>query len=96
MKFCVLGGGAIGGQITARLALAGEAVTLVIRHEVHRATIARDGLTLLSPGAEAMVARPANICANPAEAGHHDVVFLAVKAQQVKNDKLLRDAYLGL
>ena len=52
MKTCIVGAGAIGGLIGAKLALAGEEVTLIARG-AHLAAIREHGLKLLSAdGAE--------------------------------------------
>ena len=45
MKICIVGAGAIGGYLGAKLALAGEEVTLIARGP-HLAAIQRDGLKL--------------------------------------------------
>jgi 2-dehydropantoate 2-reductase len=47
MKICVVGAGAIGGLLGARLALSGEDVTLIDQGE-HLAAIRRNGLKLIS------------------------------------------------
>ena len=81
MKVCVVGAGAIGGLIAARLALSGQDVTVIARG-AHRDAIRENGLTLLEhDGAErvARVAAPLSY----AEAGPQDLVVLGVKAHQV-------------
>lgn len=79
MKIAVFGAGAIGGYIAARLALAGEDVTVVARGEKLEA-IRRRGLRLVGPGGgDDATARPACVGA-PAEAGPQDYVFVATKA----------------
>lgn len=80
MRFVVLGAGAIGGVIGARLAQAGQKVALIARGE-HAAVIGRDGLTIESPGgAETLRLQ---VATDPAELGiaADDVVLLAVKSQ---------------
>ncbi len=81
MKFAVVGAGAIGGYLGARLALAGEDVTFIVRG-ANLTAIGRDGLKLIeADGAERIAA---NAKAKPIDApGDYDVIFLAVKAQQV-------------
>ena len=80
MKIAVFGAGAIGGYMAARLAAAGEDVTLVARG-AKLAAIRRDGLRLVEEGGET-VTRPA--CTDdPAEAGVQDYVVLAMKAHSV-------------
>jgi 2-dehydropantoate 2-reductase len=82
MKICVVGAGAIGGYLGARLAHAGETVTFIARNrnlEAIRANgfrlILEDGSTLHAPTATAVQ--------DAAEAGPQDVVLLTVKAHQV-------------
>ena len=81
MKFAVVGAGAIGGYLGARLALAGEDVTFIARG-ANLAAIGRDGFKLIeADGAERIAV---NAKAKPIDApGDYDVIFLAVKAQQV-------------
>lgn len=80
MKICVVGAGAIGGFVGAELALAGEEVTLIARGAQLEA-IQRAGLRLLRDGEE-RVAFPRAL-GDPAAAGPHDVVVLAVKAHSL-------------
>ena len=79
MKIAIYGAGAIGGYLGARLALAGEEVTLIARGE-HLAAMQRRGVRLLIEGEE-RVARPRCI-EDPAEAGAQDYVIVALKAHQ--------------
>src|SRR5690606_31133005 len=58
MKIGVVGAGAIGGLVGARLALGGEAVTLLDLPPVLEA-IGRDGLRLIEPDGTDRVVRPA-------------------------------------
>ncbi len=81
MTFGVVGAGAIGGLLGARLALAGEDVTFVVRG-ANLATIAERGLRLIEADGTERVAARAKAAAI-GEAGVFDVVLLAVKAQQV-------------
>jgi 2-dehydropantoate 2-reductase len=79
-RFTVLGAGAIGGLVAARLALAGEAVSVIARGESLRA-IGRDGLRLIEPdGSERQARIEASVID---EAPACDVLFLAVKSWQV-------------
>jgi 2-dehydropantoate 2-reductase len=83
MKICVVGAGSIGGYVGARLALAGEDVTLIargknleaIRAKGMRLTMA-DGTDHIAPGVKAT--------ASLAEAGPQDLVILGMKAHQVE------------
>jgi 2-dehydropantoate 2-reductase len=74
VKICVVGAGAVGGLIGARLALAGYATSAVARGRTLEA-LARDGWRLDS-GERA----PVRATDRPAELGAQDLVVLAVKA----------------
>jgi 2-dehydropantoate 2-reductase len=82
MKIAIVGVGAIGGYVGARLALAGEEVTFVARGGNLQA-LRTNGIRLLMAdgGEEAVPAVRAT--ADYSEAGPHDVVVLAMKAHQV-------------
>lgn len=80
MRVCIVGAGAIGGYLGARLALAGAEVTLIARG-AHLEAIRRDGLTVEYADGASEVARPALATAAMAEAGPQDYVIVAVKAQ---------------
>jgi 2-dehydropantoate 2-reductase len=77
VKFLLAGAGAIGAYIGARMALAGEDVTLFARGPHLRAMQER-GVRVLSPEGD-FEARP-KIIADLADAGPVDVIFLGVKA----------------
>ncbi len=76
MRICIFGAGAIGGFMAARLAAAGNAVTLIARG-AQRAAIAADGLRLKS-GEDTLHVRVA-VSDDPAAAGPQDLVVIAVK-----------------
>ena len=80
MRICIYGAGAIGGLIGARLAQAGEDVTLLARGP-HLAAMREHGLRLLADGKETTL-RP-KTAANAAEAGEQDYVIVALKASAV-------------
>ena len=80
MRICIYGAGAIGGYLGARLAIAGEDVTLIARGP-HLAAMRRSGLRLRSAAGEE-TARP-RCLEDPAEAGHQDYVILTLKAHAV-------------
>jgi 2-dehydropantoate 2-reductase len=80
MRICVYGAGAIGGLIGARLAQAGEDVTLIARG-AHLAAMRERGLRLLSDAEEATLSP--KTAANAAEAGEQDYVIVALKASAV-------------
>jgi 2-dehydropantoate 2-reductase len=82
MRIAVIGAGAIGGYVGARLALAGEEITFVVRG-ANLAAIRRDGMTLVARDGAVQVARDVGATDDYAAAGPHDVVILAVKAHQV-------------
>ena len=81
MKFAVVGAGAIGGYLGARLALAGHDVTFIARGANLEAIKAR-GFTLIAEDGTREIAASAKASAIQ-DAGPCDVVLLAVKAQQV-------------
>ena len=80
MKICVVGAGAIGGLLAAKLAAIGEDVTVIVRGRNLEAVRA-NGLRLLMDGAET-VAR-VRATDRIADAGPQDVVVLGMKAHQV-------------
>jgi 2-dehydropantoate 2-reductase len=84
MKICVMGAGAIGGYLGARLAAAGEEVTFIARNRNLEAIQAHGFRLILEDGAElhAASARAVRHCA---DAGEQDAVLLTVKAHQVRD-----------
>jgi 2-dehydropantoate 2-reductase len=82
MKFCIVGAGAIGGYLGAKLALAGEEVTLIARG-AHLAAIQKNGLKLIMADGSSEVSQPALATSDMTTAGPQDVVILSVKAQSV-------------
>src|SRR5947207_1414242 len=82
MRICIVGAGAIGGYLGARLALAGEEVTLVARG-AHLEAIRQNGLKLLRADGTEEIATNARATENTKEAGLQDVVILALKAPAV-------------
>jgi 2-dehydropantoate 2-reductase len=81
MRYIIIGAGAVGGTIGARLAQAGYDVLLVARG-AHLATLQSDGLRLITGTGAFTQAIPA--VAGPAEAGElrpDDVLVLTVKSQ---------------
>lgn len=79
MKICIYGAGSVGGFLGAKLAQAGEDVTLIARGP-HLAAIRRDGLTLRQ--GEPFTVRP-KATDDAAEAGVQDLVICTVKAHGV-------------
>ena len=87
MRVCVVGAGAIGGLMAARLAGAGHPVT-VIDQGVHLAAIQGSGLKLIWEDGTEHVARVKAVD-SAAEAGPQDLVILAVKAHFL--DQVVRE-----
>jgi len=83
MKIAVIGAGAIGGLVGAKLALAGEDVTFIVRG-ANLAAIRANGFTLISAEGERQVARNVKATDDYAAAGPQDIVILAMKAHQVE------------
>jgi 2-dehydropantoate 2-reductase len=83
MKIAVVGAGAIGGYLGARLALAGEEVTFIARNRNLVAINAHGFRLVLEDGSEQ---HASNVRAvhDTAEAGAQDAVLLCVKAHQLK------------
>lgn len=82
MRICVVGAGAIGGLMGAKLALAGEDVTL-IDVGAHLEAIKKNGLKLVMHDGAELVARDVKATDDMSEAGPQDVVIIAVKAYQI-------------
>lgn len=82
VRICIVGAGAIGGMLGARLALAGNDVSLIARG-AHLQAIVRDGLTLIGEDGTTQVAQPSCATDSLAQAGRQDLVILAMKAHQV-------------
>jgi 2-dehydropantoate 2-reductase len=81
MKLAVLGAGAIGGWLGARLALAGEDVTLIARG-AHLEAMRTKGVTILEPDGIELVVRPR--CTDDLRVlGSADVAFVTVKAHSL-------------
>jgi 2-dehydropantoate 2-reductase len=84
MKTAIIGAGAIGGLVGARLALAGEQVTFLVRGANLQA-IRHSGIKLVEADGREQVARSVAATNDYAAAGVHDVVILAMKAHQVES-----------
>jgi 2-dehydropantoate 2-reductase len=82
MKVAVMGTGAIGGYVGARLAAAGAQVTFIARG-AHLAAIRTTGLRVLSPLGDVTVA-PASATDDPRTVGAVDVVLLGTKLYDVE------------
>ncbi|MBT3661505.1 MAG: 2-dehydropantoate 2-reductase [Rhodospirillaceae bacterium] len=79
MKICIVGAGAIGGLMGAKLALAGEEIT-VVDQGVHLDAIRQNGLKLIWEDGSEHAAQVANAVDNVRDAGPQDLVVLALKA----------------
>src|SRR5262245_23787363 len=77
MRICVYGAGAIGGNFAARLAAAGNDVSIVARG-AHLEAIRAKGLTLLA-GDKKIVAK-VKASDRPADLGQQDAVLVTLKA----------------
>jgi 2-dehydropantoate 2-reductase len=82
MKFAVVGAGAIGGYLGARLAIAGEEVTFIARNR-NLAAINANGFKLIEEDGSEQHTRAVRAVQSMADAGPQDVVLLTVKAHQV-------------
>ena len=83
MKIAVIGAGAIGGLVGARLALAGEDVTFIVRGK-NLDAISTHGFKLVTAEGGEQVARNVRATDSYDQAGPQDIVILAMKAHQVE------------
>jgi len=84
MKIAVVGAGAIGGYLGARLSAAGEEVTFIARNRNLQA-INANGFKLIQEDGSELLAKNVRAVQHYAEAGPQDVVLLTVKAHQVQD-----------
>ena len=84
MKYAIVGAGAIGGYLGAKLALAGEQVTFIARNR-NLAAINAQGFRLILDDGSEQHATDVRAVQRSAEAGPQDVVLLTVKAHQVRD-----------
>jgi 2-dehydropantoate 2-reductase len=84
MKIAVVGAGAIGGYLGAKLALAGEDVSFIARNRNLEAINANGFRLILEDGRE-QHATSVRAVQRMAEAGPQDAVLLTVKAHQVRD-----------
>lgn len=82
MKIAIIGAGAIGGYVGAKLALAGEDVTFLVRGANLQA-IREHGMRLVAHDGSEQVARNVRATDDYGQAGPQDLVILATKAHQV-------------
>jgi len=82
MRIAVVGAGAIGGYLGARLALAGEQVSFIARRR-NLEVIDAEGFHLIEEDGRERHAAGVRAFERPADAGPQDAVLLTVKAHQV-------------
>jgi 2-dehydropantoate 2-reductase len=82
MRIAIIGAGAIGGYVGAKLALAGEDVTFIVRGS-NLDAIRKDGMKLIMQDGTDYVATNVKATNNYAETGPQDMVILAMKAHQL-------------
>jgi len=82
MKIAIIGCGAIGGYVGARLALAGEEVTFIVRG-ANLEAIRSNGIKLIMQDGTQHVARNVKATNDYDAAGPQDMVILGLKAHQV-------------
>ncbi|HZV65982.1 MAG TPA: 2-dehydropantoate 2-reductase [Telluria sp.] len=83
MKIAIVGAGAIGGYVGAKLALAGEEVTFIVRG-ANLTAIGNNGIKLIMQDGTEHVAANVKATDDYAQAGPQDLVILALKAHQVE------------
>ena len=83
MKIAIIGAGAIGGLVGAKLALAGEDVTFIVRGK-NLDAIATNGFKLIGADGVEQVALNVKATDRYDQAGPQDIVILAMKAHQVE------------
>ena len=84
MKISIVGAGAIGGYLGAKLALAGVDVTFIARNQNLAAINAR-GFRLIQEDGSALHAAQVRAVEHMADAGPQDAVLLTLKAHQVRD-----------
>lgn len=84
MKIAIVGAGAIGGYLGAKLSLAGEDVTFIARNK-NLAAINANGFKLITDDGSELHAAKVRAVQAMADAGPQDAVLLTVKAHQVKD-----------
>jgi 2-dehydropantoate 2-reductase len=83
MKIAIVGAGAIGGYLGAKLSLAGEAVTFIARNR-NLAAINANGFRLQLEDGSSLHAPAVRAVENMAEAGPQDAVLVTLKAHQLR------------
>jgi len=88
MRVCVVGAGAIGGLMGAKLALSGEEIT-VIDQGAHLKAIQENGLKLIWEDGTEYVAEVAKATDKVEDAGEQDLIILGLKAHYL--DQVAKD-----
>ncbi|WP_082151539.1 2-dehydropantoate 2-reductase [Caenimonas sp. SL110] len=83
MKIAIIGAGAIGGYVGAKLALAGEDVTFMVRG-ANLCAIRNNGIRLILADGSEHVAHGVRASNDYAATGEQDLVIVAVKAHQLE------------
>ena len=83
MKIAIVGAGAIGGYLGAKLAIAGEDVTFIARNR-NLVAINSQGFTLLNEDGSTQHTSALRAVEQMADAGPQDTVLLTLKAHQVR------------
>jgi ketopantoate reductase len=94
MKICVIGAGAIGGLMGAKLALAGNEVS-VVDQGAHLAAIRKNGLKLIWEDGSEHIAKIATATDDVTTLGKHDLVILALKAHYLEQVARQIDSVIG-
>ena len=94
MKIAIIGAGAIGGYVGAKLALAGNQVTFIVRGANLDAIRAR-GVRLIAADGSEQIAADVRATDDYAEPGQQDLVILAMKAHQLEGVADQLPALLG-
>jgi 2-dehydropantoate 2-reductase len=84
VRICIVGAGAIGGLLGARLALADHDVSVFARGE-NLDAIRSNGLRLIEPGGSELVAKDLRASGDLVDLGVQDVIVLAMKAHQIRD-----------
>jgi 2-dehydropantoate 2-reductase len=82
VRVCIVGAGAIGGLLGARLALAGERVSVLARGD-NLTAIRSNGLTLVEPDGTVVGATGVEAAEDLEALGPQDAIILAIKAHQI-------------
>ncbi|MCH8238063.1 MAG: 2-dehydropantoate 2-reductase [Proteobacteria bacterium] len=83
MKICIIGAGAIGGLMGAKLALSGEEVS-VVDQGPHLKAIQENGLKLIWEDGTEFVAEVAKATDNVEDLGEQDLIILSIKAHYLE------------